>query len=299
MKKLPTLLLVFFLFSVSTFAQPGFDIAKAIVKSFIANDFNVLQPYLLNETNAIKAFPDNFKGLNKKEIKDKVDLANNGLSDKWQTIKEFISENGVEVGKVEIKDIVIYPAIPGSEMLALIARYEYEGNLYEDFSLIVMQIDNELFLLDFPSSTRTLVLHNVAVSEFDNLKENKPKASGNYEDKLKERVEVLLSVIPEEDPSMFGNFCVYRGDDETRKWKDRVDNYKMDEMQHAISWKMKLNKALTNCPEFGYEKYLSERESEGVWIVQPILCANGVKIYFAFLEIKGELLLGDIEIEKP
>ncbi len=299
MKKLIISFIALYLLSVSTFAQPGFDIANAVVKSYIANDFQVLQPYLLNENNVNKAFPDDFKGLSKKEVKEKIDLAYKNLSEKWETIKEYISEKGVDLGKVEIIDIVIYPAFAGSELLALTARYTYESNFYEDLTIIVSKVDEELFLLDFPSSTRTLVLHNVAESQFDKDNGNNPNASSDYENKLRERVEVLLSIIPTDDNTLFGNFCVYRGEDLSRKWKDRIDPYNQDEMQYALSWKMRLNKALTNCPEFIYEKYLSERESEGVWIVQPLICDNGDKIYFAFLEIKGELLLGDIDIEKP
>jgi hypothetical protein len=280
------------------FAQPGFDLANAVVKSFANNDFEILKPYLLNENNIIKAFPKEFKNLSKNEIKKNLSSSHEKVVNTWETIKEYMVENGVDPGKVEVKDVVIYPIIPGKEMLGLIAKYEYEGNIHEDFKLIIAQVDGQTFLLDFPSSTRTITLHTSTRSEFD---EAKGKTSigvyESYEGKLKERVDVLLSTLSVEDPSMFGNFCVYRGEDLSRKWNDRINTYNQDEMQYAVSWKMKLNKALVNCPDYSYEKYLTESESEGTWIVQPLLCPNGSIIYFAFLEIGGELLLGDVDIE--
>ena len=291
-------LILLMIFAFGTNAQPGYDLARAVVESLVKKDFKVLEPFLLDETTVVKAFPKDFEGVAPEESRKRLDMAYSRVVDTWEMILEKMDDNGIDPKSVVIREVVISPIIPGKDMLGLIAQYEYEGILYEDFKLIVAKVDEEHYLLEMPSSTRTLTLH---VSDRSELAEAKLKLSNpieNMPERLEERVNELLSLIQEEDPAMFGKCCVYRGDDETRRWKDRVNTDVEEEMQFAVSWQKKLIKLLIPCMEYTFDTYLSERESEGTWLVQPLKCGDGTVIYFAFLEINGELLLGDIDIEK-
>lgn len=286
-------------FPVFVFSQSGDNLANAVLKSFADNNYSLLDGYLLNEKTAKSAFPNDFKGMSSKDIKSKITPMNEKIKNTWQTIYDKMGENGVSPSKVVIKETAVTPVIPGKEMLGLIAQYEYEGNLYEDFNLIVVEAENQLFLIDFPSSTRTLTLFTGGKSSFIKEKNKQETMTSGIATQLKERVDVVLSTLGSEDITMFANFCVYRGDDESRKWNDRVDIYNESEMEHAVIWKNKLNKVLAVCGEKSFGEYQSETESEGTWIVQPIHCADGSTVYLAFLSINNELLLGDIDVEKP
>ncbi len=53
---------------------------------------------------------------------------------------------------------------------------------------------------------------------------------------------------------------------------------------------------MSDCTDFTFDKLRGNKESEGFWIVQPVVCGKKI-IYFAFLKVKDKLLLGDVDTE--
>lgn len=194
-------------------AQPGHDLASAVLKSFEKQNFDVLQPYLLDEETALKAFPKDFGGLSPEEIRGQLDKAYGKARGSWEAILGNMRTIEFDPSIAEIKEVVIYPISPGSEMKGLIAAYQYNTLLLEDFYLVVAQVGGNTYLLDFPKEIGMLSFYVAPKSEMAEIKQSL-SSSIQVDDKLpgllKERVGVLLSVVRIADPAMFGNFCVYR-----------------------------------------------------------------------------------------
>lgn len=89
---------------------------------------------------------------------------------------------------------------------------------------------------------------------------------------------------------------VYRGDDETRRWREPVN---LEEPAERVEVEGICQRIAEMNPGNGpvrVAEYESETESEGTWHVLTLeLAATGETVVFAFLELEGGLALGDID----
>jgi hypothetical protein len=68
------------------------------------------------------------------------------------------------------------------------------------------------------------------------------------------------------------------------------------ERSQAAQFMERFNRGLGNCSSYKTGNFVTERESEGVWIIWPLDC--GDKIFtLAYLRINDRLMLGDIGSE--
>jgi hypothetical protein len=58
----------------------------------------------------------------------------------------------------------------------------------------------------------------------------------------------------------------------------------------------RVNRDIENCDNFKAGKMLTEKESEGTWIIWQIECGKKI-VSLAYLRINGKLLLGDTDME--
>jgi len=113
--------------------------------------------------------------------------------------------------------------------------------------------------------------------------------SKDTEERVKARVQELRTACLGDKDAVVG-LLLYRGDDLERRWKDRrkpsdPDTKKTVEQTCAH---------LTGKEDLRFGRMESEEESEGVWNVIFVYGAKG-QASFAFLEVDGELLLGDVD----
>ena len=91
---------------------------------------------------------------------------------------------------------------------------------------------------------------------------------------------------------------VYRGEDMSRKWKDIADYNKAEDKKGVDEICYKINSTINQDTAYKIISYQVQKESEGVWnALQIRYLRKGTykKILFAFLNVKGKWVLGDID----
>ncbi len=115
---------------------------------------------------------------------------------------------------------------------------------------------------------------------------------------VKKTILKIFEVVETGKSFELANYVVYRGEEESRKWKDHC-NYKAPNEKHQIQ--NLHQKIVDRYIPYKYEfvKFTSQKESEGEWLVWEMNFYTGdkepKKVYFAFLKVNGNYLLGDID----
>jgi hypothetical protein len=94
------------------------------------------------------------------------------------------------------------------------------------------------------------------------------------------------------------SYFVYRGEDKTREWKDTLhaDNPADKAAITGICWRIK--SYLDESSNYSFDGVKVEKESEGEWHALDVSFCQGdksKKVIFAFLLIKGQFAIGDID----
>jgi hypothetical protein len=116
---------------------------------------------------------------------------------------------------------------------------------------------------------------------------------------VKDRLLELFNLSLESNYTEAASYCVYRGSDESREWKD-VCNYEDEEdIKDVKGICNRIKKYLDESIEYSFGEFSTESESEGVWTVWEVIFVKGnnesYKRYFCFLEINGKYAIGDID----
>lgn len=140
---------------------------------------------------------------------------------------------------------------------------------------------------DVPAGEGTAEEGTEPTDETEGAEEAAPSA--DTVERVKARVAELRTACLGDKDAVVG-LLLYRGDDLERRWKDRrkpsdPDTKKTVEQTCAH---------LTGKEDLRYGRMETEEESEGVWNVIFVYGAKG-QASFAFLEVNGELLLGDVD----
>jgi hypothetical protein len=67
--------------------------------------------------------------------------------------------------------------------------------------------------------------------------------------------------------------------------------------EQASEFLQRATRLLNSCELTGKKEIHTEKESEGIWIIMPVICGQK-KISFAYLRINNQLLLGDVGVEE-
>ena len=109
------------------------------------------------------------------------------------------------------------------------------------------------------------------------------------EDRVKARVQDMRRACLDDKSAVVG-MLLYRGDDLERRWKEPRKPSDPDTKRTVDQ----TCAHLTGEEELRFGRMKTEEESEGVWNVIFVYGAKG-QASFAFLEVDGELLLGDVD----
>jgi hypothetical protein len=104
----------------------------------------------------------------------------------------------------------------------------------------------------------------------------------------------LFQLCKDNDHRGAADYIVYRGSDETRKWKDTYDYDNETERYQVEQTCGRISSYLELAPDFVFREFKKDKESEGTWHIWEVLFGNK-KVYFALLKIKGRYCLGDID----
>ena len=116
---------------------------------------------------------------------------------------------------------------------------------------------------------------------------------------VKDRLLELFDLSLESNYSEAASYCVYRGSDKSREWKD-VCNYEDEEdIKEVKGICNRIKEYLDESIEYNFGEFSTESESEGVWNVWEVIFIKenygSYKMYFCFLEINGKYAIGDID----
>ncbi|MDF1702633.1 MAG: hypothetical protein P1V36_15900 [Planctomycetota bacterium] len=105
----------------------------------------------------------------------------------------------------------------------------------------------------------------------------------------------IFALVRAQDTAALAPRIVYRGEDETRPWKDVCRYDAPDEKPRVDKMAARVGKLLGDgTPVFS--AWRSETESEGTWLVWKVKGVAG-SAWFACLEIDGVIALGDIDTD--
>ena len=93
-------------------------------------------------------------------------------------------------------------------------------------------------------------------------------------------------------------YIVYRGDDEKRAWKTFCNYAVAEEKRGVDEVCTEINETVNRDPNYKIVQYHTEKESEGIWhllMVTYVKAGKEKNAVFAFLKIKGQFGLGDID----
>lgn len=131
------------------------------------------------------------------------------------------------------------------------------------------------------------------------LRKNQIIAAMNKRDEiLKTRLTELFDLCQRDDLEAAAAYFVYRGPDKSREWKDVFNASDSEERSavESICSRIKGYLDMSDGYEFGAVKV--EREREGEWHALEVSFQHGEKTkkaVFAFLLIKGQFAIGDID----
>lgn len=114
---------------------------------------------------------------------------------------------------------------------------------------------------------------------------------------VKNTLERMFTMCELQNDSALAEYVIYRGDDTSRKWKDHCQVNAADEMRQVISLRNRINNYLLP-NEYKFVEFTTQTESEGTWYVWELEVKfkyETQKVFFAFLNINGQYVLGDID----
>ncbi len=115
---------------------------------------------------------------------------------------------------------------------------------------------------------------------------------------VKKRLTELFGLCRAGDFSAVAGYFVYRGPDKAREWKDTyraADAAERAEVRDACA---RIKGYLDESRGYSLGPVKVERESEGVWHVIAVTFKQGAetkRAIFAFLPVKGQFSIGDID----
>jgi len=115
---------------------------------------------------------------------------------------------------------------------------------------------------------------------------------------VKTRLTELFGLCKAGDSDAAAGYFVYRGPDESRKWKDTYraeDAAERAEVKDACA---RIKSYLDESQGYTFGPVRVERESEGQWRIVEVSFRQGEetrRVLFAFLPVKGQFSIGDID----
>jgi len=268
---------------------------KALIQSFKDKDFLTLTKFF--PTKAFyKSLGTEMAKRSDEEIDSFLMRSNNHLMESWKIVEQTIQEKKIDPVKIKIKETIVYNPFRENSMQAMVLLYEYDNKTWDDLTMIIKQQGDTTYLLEIPNPLRAFSFSDSSLSESSQARSAIDLKKPEFKQNLEKQVIQLIDWARNDNIEKFSDFVVYHGDDKNRSWKSAVNMEDKEESIMVINTMEKVKKALMGCTDFPFDKIQSERESEGYWIVQPVICNKKI-IRFAFLKVKDKFLLGDINVE--
>jgi hypothetical protein len=144
------------------------------------------------------------------------------------------------------------------------------------------------------STTRKLVAH-----ETQGQKQSAPaRKEAARPVTVETRLTELFDLCKQGDMDAAASYFVYRGPDKSREWKDTFRASEPIEKAGVEEICRRIKGYLDESQGYVFGEVKVERESEGVWHALEVSFqkeGQSKKVIFAFLKIKGQFSIGDID----
>ncbi len=295
MRYILRLLFICILFSSCSNETAKQSFPEAFMTSLQQNDFEALKDFIPT-VDFYKSLGEDLPARSDEEIAKFLAEGKLRLKEGWEKVRQQVQEKSIDWKKFSIKETIVYDPFPSPTMEATLIVYSYDGKDWDDLSFITKEQEGKTWLLEFPNPTGFFSMSNKSLRNLQNAKATLLLQDPGFAQKVKDRVQQLMQLAKGNDAAQLAPALVFKGEDEARKWKTALDAKQPGDLKMAENEMKRIIRALEGCNDMQFEKIISERESEGQWIVQPVTCGSK-KIHFAFLLINEQLLLGDLETE--
>ena len=243
-----------------------------------------------------KSLSKEISGRSDKEIGLLLARSKARLKENWQQILQRTRKNGVDFSAVVIRETLVYDIAPGKPVQGMVVVYAYKGRVYDDFSLIVNQQPGKTWLLEIPNASGVFKMEDTTLRNSHQARQALALSDPALGRKLESQVRAMIGQAKGDSLLAFGSNVLFHGEPATGNWKSAVNLEIPGETQQAERLMNQVKRAMADCSNFKMDAIQVEKESEGYWLVQPVICGRK-KVFFAFLSTGNQLLLGDISAE--
>lgn len=296
MRHLIISLLTFLFFISCNDSQPK-KLEDAFVLSLQKNNFDLLKDYL-PDAKFYRSLGDKVTQGNDAEIKRILDAKHEEIKTAWQNTYFNAAEKKIDLNKLVIKEAIYYdPFLKDETNEAMIITYEYKGSAWDDIQFIISRKPGKIVLLGIPNPTRAFSMQDSELRASNEAKAWIELSKPEFKKNVEELSNKLVAAAKANNLDEFGKHLVYRGSDENKLWRTPVNMNDSTERLLAAQFMQRLNKNLENCNNYKTGNFVTNRESEGLWITWPLDCGNKI-VTLHYLRINERLLLGDTDVEE-
>jgi hypothetical protein len=292
LKLLQALFIGCFLLGCSTSHRPG-SLPETFLESLDKENFDLLAPFLPT--------PDYYKSLGK-DIKERTDeeilqfLSHNKakLKDAWQDILNRTKERKLRLQSIRITETLEYLFGENEPYYSTVVVYEYNNRQWDDMVFLTGKHNGHTYLLAIPNATQFLSMENSSLRNSEEARMFREMNQPGFSKNIQNRVKEIIEFAKQNNVQAFTESLVYRGEDETRRWKTSLTMQDTEESRQVHTWMSRIRNSFELCSEYSFAVLRTDREEEGTWLVQPVQCGERT-IYFALLKIGDRYLLGDMD----
>jgi len=286
---------VFLLFFSCSDNEPK-KLEDAFILSMQKNDFNALKNFL-PDREFYNSISDKMPKRTDEEIKKFLKESHERIEQAWQNTIFNVADKKIDLNKVTIKEVVYHDPFPNDETSeGMVVNYEYKGNVWDDIQFIVSRKTGKTILLEIPNPTRAFSMQDKDLRATNEAKAWIEMSKPAFKKEIAELSSKLVAAAKSNNLDEFGPHLVYRGDDESKRWRTALNINDSTERHQAAELMQRIARNMEACDKYETGNFVTERESEGVWIVWPLDCGNKI-VTLAYLRINGRLLLGDTDAE--
>lgn len=269
----------------------------AFILSMQKNDFNVLKDFL-PDRGFYNAVSEKMPKRSEDEINDFLKESNERIKQAWQNTIYNAAEKKIDLNKVVIKEAIYHDPFPNDDISeGMIINYEYKGSTWDDIQFIVSRKTGKTILLGIPNPTRAFSMQDKELRATNEAKSWIEMSKPEFKKEIGEVSNKMIAAANANDLDEFGKHLIYQGKDPSREWRTAANMNDPGEKELAQQFMQRLNKVMQTCNDFKTGNFVTNRESEGVWITWPLDCGDKI-ITLAYLRINGKLLLGDMNVEQ-
>jgi hypothetical protein len=300
---LRTFLLSFFLSGAVNFLQAQNNkLADAFIESLVKNKFEMLRNYLPSGDILRLAAPNEMGRKSAKQVDKAASEMHKQFETQWKTCRANALAKGMNLNALTISEAIVYNPFEkrDNKLKAMVIAYKYNDKVWDDITILVIEAARKIYISGIPNPTRAFSMNEENNGmELANARAYKQSDDPNTLKRLQLLSAQVMEYVRKGDGAALAPLLVYRGEEQAeRRWKDSCNFANEADRAYTQSFIQSQAGLANTCKTMTFGKLKTERESEGVWFVLPVNCGADKKKIFAFLYIKGDFRLGDIDKEE-